>query len=282
MWIKYVSPLVILLAGAFAGQGQYYYKDIVVTGQISSNYRVLKAGKVSTVAVLPSESGGGDGREGVNIDQTLFAQQNLLVTHTKTPDATESWLKSYYNDKGSLVKTTDSSVNVMTVSKYQYNDAGQLTSITSTAVSKDNPAETEVHIWTYNANGKPTRMLKVKDNYDTTFVSFEPDEQGNAAAEKVVRKKGNLGTTYYYYDAKGQLTDVARYNKKADRILPNYIFEYNETGQVTQMIIVPEGSSDYQTWKYLYDQQGLKQQDLCYSKQKELLGKIIYQYQFAK
>jgi hypothetical protein len=125
MWIKYVSPLVILLAGAFAGQGQYYYKDIVVTGQISSNYRVLKASKVSTVAVLPSESGGGDGREGVNIDQTLFAQQNLLVTHTKTPGATESWLKSYYNDNGLLVKTTDSSVNVITASTYRYNAAGQ-------------------------------------------------------------------------------------------------------------------------------------------------------------
>ncbi|HSC39464.1 MAG TPA: hypothetical protein VLD19_16385, partial [Chitinophagaceae bacterium] len=102
---------------------------------------------------------------------------------------------------------------------------------------------------------------------------------GNPGEEKVVRNRVSLGSTFYYYDAQNRLTDIARYNKKADRILPEYMFEYNDAGQVSQMIVVPEGTSDYQTWKYAYNANGLKQQEACYSKQKQLLGKVEYSYE---
>jgi hypothetical protein len=282
MWIKYaVKPLILVLATAFCCRAQYYYKDIIVTGQINDNYRLLKASKVATIKVVPYEKGI-PADETVNIEQTFYAAQNMVVTYTHVPDAPESWLSSYYNNNNLLVATTDSSASVVTHSTYQYNTAGLLTAISSRAVSKDNPAEIEVHQWTYNANGKPVNMIKIKDNRDTTFVSFEPDEQGNTGEEKAIRNKGNLGTTYYYYDNKNRLTDVARYNKRANRVLPDYIFEYNDAGQVTQMVIVPEGSSDYQTWRYTYSEQGLKQQDVCFNKQKQLLGKIEYRYVFGR
>jgi hypothetical protein len=48
------------------------------------------------------------------------------------------------------------------------------------------------------------------------------------------------------------------------------------------MIVVPAGTSDYQTWKYAYNANGLKQQEACYSKQKQLLGKVEYNYETGK
>ena len=46
------------------------------------------------------------------------------------------------------------------------------------------------------------------------------------------------------------------------------------------MIVIPEGSSEYQKWYYVYDNDGLKQLDACYSKDKQLIGKIEYQYKY--
>lgn len=282
MWIKYAvktaSVTAILLAPVLAARAQYYYKDIVVTGQISDNYRALKAGKVTNVTALPSENGI-PAKEGIRIEQTVNPARNLVVTHTRVPEIPESWLSSYYNEKGQLVATTDSSEELVTRTTYQYNAAGLLT-VLSSITKQDNLTGTEVHQWTYNTNGKPASMLKIKDNIDTTFVTFEPDEKGNAGEEKAVRRKGSLGSTYYYYDAKNRLTDIARYNRKADRILPDYMFEYDEANHVTQMIIVPEGSSDYQTWKYYYTEAGLKKQDVCFSRQRQVMGKVDYQYSF--
>jgi len=125
-------------------------------------------------------------------------------------------------------------------------------------------------------------MLKIRNGNDTTVVSFTADEQGNPAEEKAERRKGNLGTTFYYYDAQHRLTDVARYNKRADRILPDYMFEYGEGSQLSQMIVVPEGSADYQTWKYVYKANGLKEKDLCYNKQKQMVASIDYVYAFGR
>ncbi len=46
------------------------------------------------------------------------------------------------------------------------------------------------------------------------------------------------------------------------------------------MMVVAEGTGDYQKWYYVYDEKGLKAKDECFSKTKVLIGKIIYQYQF--
>ena len=102
------------------------------------------------------------------------------------------------------------------------------------------------------------------------------------AKKKQCDKKNSLGTTYYYFDAQHRLTDVAKFNARANRILPDYMFEYNDARQVTQMIVVPEGSADYQTWKYIYNAKGLKEKDVCYNKQKQMVAGIEYVYTFGK
>ena len=281
MWItRYATCLLAVFFLAAAAQGQYYYKDIVVTGQINANYRAFRENKVSRVELLPA--GQGPAENIVTLQQTVYPSQRLVVTYTKVPDATESWLKSYYDANGLLIKTVDSSAEVVTSSVYEYDAAERPLSISSNAVPANNPAETEVHLWKYNSNGQPVQMIKIKNNNDTTLVSFTPDEAGNAGEEKAVRRNGILGIYYYYFDAEHRLTDVARFNQRANRILPDYMFEYGASAAPIQMIIVPEGSADYQTWRYLYNPQGLKEKDICFNKQKQLVASVEYKYTFGK
>ena len=276
------AACIIAICGiALTAKAQYYYKDIVVTAQINAGYRALRDNKVSLVTITPSAPGPASDAV-VTLQQTVYPSQRLVVTYTKTPDAGESWLKSYYNESGLLIQTTDSSEGIVTKSIYEYGANNRLTGISSNSIPVNSAPETEIHKWSYNSSGQPVQMIKIKDNSDTTFVSFTADEQGNTGEEKAIRKKGNVGTTYYYYDAEHRLTDVARYNKKANRILPDYIFEYNEAALPSQMILVPEGSNDYQIWKYYYNQQGLKEKEICYNKQKQLVGSVTYAYTFGK
>lgn len=270
------AAVLAVCAFSFTADAQYYYKDIVVTTQINANYRSLRDNKISQVTLSPA--GGDADQNTVTLQQTINASQRLMVTYTKVPNATESWLKSYFNAEGRLQKTVDSSADFVNTAQYEYDAGGKLTLISHNAVPVNDPAETEIHKWNYNSNGQPAQMLKIKNGNDTTFVTFTADEQGNPGEEKAERKKGNLGTTYYYFDAQHRLTDVARYNKRADRILPDYMFEYDETGRAVQMIVVPEGSADYQTWRYVYKPNGLKEKDLCYNKQKQLVASIDYVY----
>jgi len=278
---RYSIALLLGCSLASAGRAQYYYKDIVVTAQINAGYRALRDNKVSQVS-LATTTPGAPAEPVMAIQQTVYPAQRKVVTYSKSPDATESWLTSVYDENGLLQQTTDSAAEMITRSQYRYDANNRIVTLTSNAVPFNSAPENEVHQWTYNSNGQPQQMIKIKDNRDTTIVSFVPDEQGNIGEEKATRKQGNVGSTFYYYDAQHRLTDVARYNKKANRILPDYMFEYGQGTLPSQMILVPEGSNDYQVWKYIYNEKGLKEKDLCYNKQKQLVGTITYNYTFAR
>jgi hypothetical protein len=114
---------------------------------------------------------------------------------------------------------------------------------------------------------------------DTTFVRFVRDEKGNIAEEHVTRNKASLPTVYYYYDADRRLTDIVRYNPRAQKLLPDYIFDYDDAGRLASMLIVPEQNNpEYQKWIYEYNDKGLKTKDSCFNKKKELMGTVEYAY----
>ena len=146
MWIirqLQVSAFALALCSSFfTAKAQYYYKDIVVTGQINATYRALRDNKVTHVTLTPSSLD--PSQNTVTLKQTVYPSQKLVVTYTKVPDAPESWLKSYYNATGLLIKTVDSSADFVTSSLYEYDASGRLTVISSNAVPINDPAETEI------------------------------------------------------------------------------------------------------------------------------------------
>lgn len=259
-------------------KAQYYYKDLVVTRQTAGQWQQYKDNKVKTVK-LQSFEGDGQPSEGFLCDQEVTSDFSRITTHTHSSGTPDSWILAYYSPAGLPVKIVDTSDTYRSISEYQYDPAGHITTITNTSLETDNHLkDVEQHVWQYDAQGRPSGMLKIKNSNDTTFVRFVHDEKGNIAEERARRNQTELPAVYYYYDADNRLTDIVRYNLKAQRLLPTTVFEYAQGDKPASMLVVPEGGNDYQKWVYDYNDKGLKIKESCFNKRKELQGRIEYSY----
>jgi YD repeat-containing protein len=264
------------LFAACAVQAQYYYKDIIGTGESSNLIRTYQKAGVSRVTVT-SYDAENTRNDDFSITQTFSKPHALLRTATRDGDTKESVLTPFADTAGRVIKTIDSSVNLMSITEYSYDNAGRLTLIKSVSTDSSKTLnETEVHQWFYT-NGHVARMLRVINATDTTFVDFKIDG-GNVSEEWSTRRGVKENPVYYYYNAAKQLTDIVRYNQRAKRLLPEYMFEYAADGKLIQKITVPANSSAYLIWRYQYDADGLKTKEAIYDRYKTLNGKIEYQY----
>jgi hypothetical protein len=260
------------------GFGQYYYSDIAGTQQTNQQYKTLIANQLKKISATSYE-GNNQPVENFLLEQIIDNVKQQIITRSKSSTNGESFFISAYRGNR-LSKTVDSSTSAINTVQYQYNTDGKINTIAS--VNKDFDGtlmSTEAHNWFYNAKGQPEKMLRIKNNSDTTFITFTHDEAGNVAEETWKKKNRTIETYYYYYNAKNQLTDIVRYSNKAKRMLPDFIMEYDEKARVVQMTQTQSASANYLIWKYIYNAQGLKQKEMVYNKQKEFLGKIEYSYQ---
>jgi YD repeat-containing protein len=270
-------PLIFMLA-SLSGRAQYFYKDIVLTRQTQDTRKIYSDNKVKKVTILSTERNG-EATPGFICTQRIAPDYHSIETFTKSADVTSSSLQAFYDAKGRLLKTVDTSDTYQSISAYTYNEKGELLSIVNTGLETDNQMNAiETHNWFYQ-DGHPVRMIKVKNGTDSTIVQFTADDKGNIIEERPVHGKENLPAVYYYYDNEGRLTDIVRYNEKAGRLLPDYVFEYDQQ-RISSMLFVPSGSNDYQKWNYEYDAHGLKARETCFNKQKEPIAQISYQYSF--
>jgi len=136
---------------------------------------------------------------------------------------------------------------------------------------------TELHKWFYSGD-MPDSMIRIKDKTDSTIIRFKKDARGNIAEESWVKKGRLIEHYFYYYNEANQLTDIVRFNNKAQQLLPDFLLEYDEHGRVSQLTQIPQGSSEYVVWKYVYDERGLKIKDVLFDKRQELLGSVSYTY----
>ena len=59
--------------------------------------------------------------------------------------------------------------------------------------------------------------------------------------------------------------------------MPDYFFEYGHDGNISKMTATEEGSNNYYTWKYVYEN-GLRTVERCYLKGRSLVGSVEYIY----
>ncbi len=269
------------MAFSLAGKGysQTYYKDLVLPGELAKKRALYQSNKVRSVQIS-SYDYQNQPIDGFTCSQSVGANFSEIKTITKDPLTGTSESVSSFDQNGRLVRSVDTSEGNKTVTTYGYNTAGKLTVVTSQSFSPGQWTNREQHFWYYDGNGRPQKMTKIKNETDTTEIGFVLDDKGNVIEEQI-RIRGVLQPgIFYYYDLENRLTDIVRYSTRAKRMLPDYIFEYNEQGQLQTMLTPMQNMGDYQKWYYTYDEKGLKQKDECFSKSRAVLGRIEYQYQF--
>ena len=215
----------------------------------------------------------------LKIEQTFSKDYASLESKTISSDKVRPMLLLNHYVSNKIIKSEDTHDSVNTIVNYKYNNSGLLEYIISYTNDTTIASESlETHQWFYNERGRVIYMQKIKNKKDTTKIELVYDKDSLITEENWFRKGKVKETYYYYYNDKKQLTDIVRFNIRAKRLLPDFLFEYDALNNVQSMTQVPAGSSNYLIWQYIYNDKGLKQQDNCFTKQRQLIGKMKYEY----
>ena len=270
-------PFLLLLLLFFHANSQYFYKDLVAAADITrlmKTYTANNIQKISAKGITPEGSPSSEFSEVGEVNGTT------LKVSTNNNKAI-STLKFNFNDRGQLINSVDSAINIKSLSTYTYDANGKIISISNAATDADSSgdfSQTEVHQYIYK-DGKLDRMWRIINKKDSLEVRFGTDEHGNVIEERNFRRGVLADPIYYYYDDRNRLTDIVRFNYKANRLLPDFLFEYDDNDRVIQKITTTSGNNlGYLTWRYLFDEKGLKTKEALFNKDKQLQGRIDYSY----
>jgi len=259
-----------------AANAQYYYKDVLSTLQQNKEFSILKNANIKLIKISSFDENDqpSDGFFCEKKINKTFTQSQML---SKSNITGQSLLVTDYNNKGEVVKTTTTTPTTDNTVQFQYDQNGNISLITTNTIADgDSSGITETHEYFYE-NGKPVKMLRKKNNKLISTITFVLDDKGNVIEEdpsgNTIDKK-----YYYYYDDHSRLTDVVHFNVIAKKLLPDYMFEYSTGTQPKQMISVDETGRNYFIWKYAYDDKNLPEIQKCFSKEKNLLGTIQFDY----
>lgn len=274
------SLLALVCCFAFTGAfSQYYFNDIVSTNLSNEQYRLLRAGKVKKI-IANSYEADNTLTPGFALEEEISLDGKRIVLTTATSPGKPSVTNRFY-ELSKLKRTQSTLNNIDNKTEYFYNEKGQVQRIvftTTDTVLKSSLVE--AHEWRYGADGQPASMLKIKNRTDTTLIDLVKDEQGLIIEEKWKRKNRTIENYYYYYNDAKQLTDIVRFNTRLKKLLPDYQYEYDDKGRVSQMTQVAMNTANYFIWHYTYNEKGLKQKEVGYDRQKNLVGRIEYVYEF--
>jgi hypothetical protein len=283
--MKVVLLLITFCFAFMFANSQYYFTDIVSHRQSDFQYKLLQAAKVKQVKAV---SYGPDDKimDGFGLEQNIIDGGRKIVTQTLMPNSGTTIIENTY-DSNKLISSVNSVVQplstVSTITTYTYSSKGAILSIVSSSLDTITASAgnySEKHIWQYNENNAPTQMLKIKNNKDTLLVLFSYDDKGTVAEEKWMKKGKEIEHYYYYYNEDGLLTDVVRFNPSARKLLPDFVYEYDDNASIIKMIQPLKGGTEYLTWKYTYNDNGLKTTETCFNKKKEVEGKVVYEYSY--
>lgn len=271
------SLFILFCLAAMACSAQFYYKDIISNKQLLSDMAAYKQNKVKTINIKSFEDDGSPS-EGFTCQKKFSKDYRKVTLFTSSAISGASLQTSFFDDKGLLTKTYDSSEISVTTNFYSYDYMDRIHSIISSIRSQDDDFTNEIreeHIYQYNETGQAEKMIRVKNLTDSTTILFALDENDNVGIEKDTKSGTKF---YYYYDAKRRITDIVQENDFKTRLLPDYIFEYNNSaGLLSQMTTTEEGGNYYYIWKYSYEN-GLRVKEKCFNKEKRLMGTIEYEY----
>lgn len=280
-----VLSLLIFVAGT--ARAQYYYNDIVSTQETNRQMQVWRSNKVKLITATGYDA---NGTRSTNFSEVKEIKDNGRTLKVSTHNG--GYLSVYYNrydDQGRLIYSTDSSLNTInSTTSYTYDGAGRITEVKTVINDPGSSFEkTEQHLWRYNMGEIPNKMWRVINGHDSLEIRFEADEKGNAGEEVLYKWGEESSRIYYYYDEKGNVTDIVRFNDIVKKLLPDVMLTYDEAGQLIQKVSTTGTDNlgklkwvGYIIWRYLYNDKGLKTKEALFDKEQQLTGKIEYSYNF--
>lgn len=277
--------LVFLIAGT--ASAQYYYNDIVSTLETNRQMQVWRTNRVKLITATGYDA---NGTRSTNFSEAKEIKDQGRTLKVSTHNG--GYLSVYYNlydEQGRLLVTTDSSLNsIGSTTTYTYDARGKITEVKTQLNDPSASFEkTEQHLWQYNNAGQPVKMWRVINGRDSLEIRFEPDEKGNPGEEVLYKWGEESSRIYYYYDEKGNITDIVRFNDQVKKLLPDVMLTYDEAGQLIQKVSTTGTDNlgkikwvGYIIWRYIYNDKGLKTKEALFDKDQQLTGKIEYSYQF--
>jgi YD repeat-containing protein len=272
--------LILLAFLPLAGGAQYFYNDILGTQDIENRMQAMLEGRVASVKATGYDDRGAPSRDFNEWHQIDAGRQTWFTQIRNAQNITRMAYR--FNDKGQLMSLADTTGGISSKTQYSYDEKGRLTEISiSIQDTAQEFSQQETHSWIYEDGDTPVKMFKILNEQDSTEYRFKSDEKGNVIEEQLFRRNTGFETVYYYYNQENQLTDIVRYNNRVRRLLPDFMFEYDEEGRVAQKIsTLSTRSSDYLIWRYAYNEKDLKIREALFNKQKELTGRIDYLYSY--
>lgn len=270
-----------LLTLTFRMDAQYYYQDIYSTLQTNANHELYKKNNVKRLVVKSMDASLNSDNDFL-CERTLSPDYTLMRSITRSNATGASVLTSFFNLQGEVIKTVDSSNSSINTTLYHYDANGRIMQIEFMAQGIGEKNKTsETHDFVYDTASHLQQLVRRKNNrHDSVIVRFKTNQKGQVTEEQESGRNFVGPRIYYNYDKQGRLTDILRYNARAGRLLPDYMFEYDSNNRLSQMMTVLDGSSNYTIWKYFYDDRGLSTKEECYEKGKRLLGLVKYSYEF--
>jgi hypothetical protein len=273
--IKFICATAILTGISLTGQAQYFYKDFFSNKQSKDELKIYKEEKIKKIVVKSYEPDGSLSKDFLlekkfNRDYT----QSTIVSKTAYTSYAVSNL--YYSKEGLLTHSYDTSEISSARNYFTYDEDGRLWKTYSEIISRDDDFITEIkeeHVYGYGEDFYPDSLWVIKNKKDSTLILFLKDEAGNIIIEKDTRTARKY---YYYYDEKSRLTDVVHSDEYTEILTPDYVFEYNQKGQIVRMLTLVS-RNNYNTWRYMYDGT-LRIKETVYDKAKKMLGYVEYNY----
>lgn len=266
-----------LLACFSSGYGQYYFNDLISIQMGNEQYRMLRAQRIRQISATSFEADN-TVTDGFKLEEEISLDGKRIQLRTAIASGHTSVTDRFY-ELSKIRRTQTYSNGIGNKTAYTYTPNGLIQSIAITTTdSAMKSTDIELHEWNYDDKGLPVSMWLIKNRTDSTLIELKKDEKGLVIEEDWKKNKRTKETYYYYYDAANHLTDIVRYNARLKKLIPDFQYEYDSTGKVTQMIQISMGSASYFIWKYQYNENGLKAQESGYDKEKKLAGKIVYTY----
>ena len=266
-------------------QAQYFYNDILGSAQTERMMKTYREQKVRQVSAAGFDENNVQATDFVEFHEVKEGGQALRITNRSRGD--HSVTTHRFDAGGRLESTTDSSALQVSTLRYSY-AGGRIHRLENTTLDATGDYRiVETHTWSFDGEGRPTKMIRVLSGNDyprpdTLEIRFVPDDEGNTGDEVTYRGTRETGRIYYYYDDRGRVTDIVRFNEKLQRLMPDVMFEYDENDRVIQKITTTSDRTvAYLIWRFLFDARGLKTKEAVFDNNKQLKGKIEYSYLFG-